>query len=229
MDFARARRAIFLLLAIAAVTVLGCGRPAPEPQAETVPPRPAPPTTRELMEGPRTDVALKVAPLNVRIPVSWKLEVLGTVAMLEGPTPSGDLQITVAVLPGMGTKRIDMMIAGAKADSLQHPQHVQVYDLRQVNGLNVFEKFVFGPPPSHAMTAAATTIPTTTAATTAPIIVPEAGPVSWTRLVFVPTEGTFLPCSFGITGITPQQFAQDQEFIRSILDTARRNSDLDSP
>ncbi len=216
---------MFLLLAIAAVTVLGCGRPGPEPKAESAPPRPAPPTTRELMEGPRTDLALKVAPLNVRIPVSWKLEVLGTVAMLEGPTPSGDLQITVALLPGMSTKRIDMMVTGAKADSVQHPQHVQVNDLRQVNGLTVFEKFVFGHPPSHAATA----IAATTAATTVPSTIPEAGPVSWTRLVFVSTEGTYLPCSFGITGITPQQFAQDREFIRSILDTARRNSDLDSP
>jgi len=189
------------------------------------------------MEGPRTDVDLKVAPLNVRIPVSWKLEQLGaTVAMLEGPAPSGDptLQITVGVIEGMGSKRIEMMVTGAKADSLLHPQHVQVQGLRQVNGLNVFEKFVFGPPTSRTMSVAADAPSTrpqrdSRAGTTAPSTVPESGPVSWTRLVFVPSQSTFLPCSFGITGMTPQQFAQDQAFIRSILDTAHGNSDLDLP
>jgi hypothetical protein len=201
----------------------GCSKEPDTPMADSVPPPPARPTTRDLIEGARADMPINSAPLTVKVPPSWKIELVDGVSILEGPTPSGDTTITVSTLPGMTPKHIDLMADGAKADAQQHPNLVQFRDLHQINGLRVFEKIEYsqaatqpatqpdqaaGPPPD------ATSDLTASAAADGPTI-------TWSRLVFVPFQDSFLPCSFSISAMTPDEYNQDQAFLQSVLDSAQ--------
>lgn len=193
--------------------------PAEEPEVATAPPPPPNPTTRDLMEGPRTDLETMIAPLKLKVPADWKLEILGSAAMAEGPSPSGEQQIMITTLPGMDDKRIAAWIAGANASAAEHPDRLQVHQLQSINGMDALEKISFTEP---MILAATTTSPDS--ASTQSSADDSGGVVNYTRYVFVPFEGSYIPCSFGISGMTPEEYRQDIDFIRSLLDTAQRSS-----
>jgi hypothetical protein len=209
------------------LVVAGCDRsPTPPPPAadETAPD--TRPTTEELLSGQRTQLDIKSAPLSIKVPASWKIEMVDGLSMLEGPTPSGDTTITIATLPGMSSKRIDMMVDGAEADAQKRPDRVQVHDLHQINGLRAFEKITYSGPSTQPTTTpdltAATPIDAPLDATTQPSDAAANGPmISWSRLVFVPFQDAYLPCSFSVSAMTPEEFTQDQAFLQSVLDSAQ--------
>jgi hypothetical protein len=40
-------------------------------------------------------------------------------------------------------------------------------------------------------------------------------------------EVSYIPCSFGVSGMTEEQFEQDQDFIRSIIASAKQSKSAD--
>jgi hypothetical protein len=213
------------LFCVMAISTVGCDKsPEPPPVTQDTappPPPPAAPTTRDLMEGPRAALSMKVAPLALQVPPGWKVEVLGASAMLEGPTPSGDGQIVVATLPGMSSQRVDMLVSGAKTDGNTEPGRYQVKDVPSLHGMHVLDRLTY--------TSPAATQPTTQPEAETADADPLNGPlVSWERIVFVPISDSFMPTSFSISGMTPRQYEQDQPFFESILDTVEQQAQTDA-
>jgi hypothetical protein len=215
------------LFCVFSISMIGCDKSPDTPAvtqdtAESTPASPPPaPTTRDLMEGPRTPLAMKIAPLALQVPAGWKVEVLGESAMLEGPTPSGDGQIVVATLPGMSSQRVDMLVAGAKTDGSTEPGKYAVTDVPSLHGMHVLDRLTY--------TSPAATQPTTEPTAETADADPLNGPlVSWERIVFVPEADSFMPTSFSISGMTPREYAQDQPFFQSILDTVEQQNQSDA-
>jgi hypothetical protein len=207
--------------------ISGCDRsPAPPPQTADAMPAPATrPTADELMSAERTQLDINSAPLSIKLPTSWKIVMVDGVSVLEGPTPSGETTITIATLPGMSSHRIDLLVEGAEADAQKRPDRVQVHDLHQVNGLRAFDKIAYtGPSTQPSTQPAGTSAPPSDTLTSVPLE-PDSvvsGPmVSWSRLVFVPFQDAYLPCSFSIASMTPGEYSQDQAFLQSLLDSAQ--------
>src|SRR5262245_53680451 len=65
--------------------------PPPQPTAEaTTQPTPQRPTTQQLLSGTFKKVPLPSAPLSISVPESWKIEPVGAITFLTGPTPSSE-------------------------------------------------------------------------------------------------------------------------------------------
>jgi hypothetical protein len=214
-----------LLLALGGWALSGCNRSGdtPSPSAQNEPETPAHPTTQELLTGDRTQVDIKSAPLSMKLPPSWKIELVDGMSMLEGPSPSGDATIMVTTLPGMSQQHIEMMVAGAQADAQKKQGREEVHDLHQVNGLRAFEKITYSSSATQPSTQVdEVSAPSADSPTNASADAAVDGPlVSWSRLVFVPFEDNYLPCSFSVGAMTPQEFDQDKAFLQSLLDSAQ--------
>jgi hypothetical protein len=223
--------------------------PRPQPAAKSWP------TTREFLAMPRKPTPLVYMPLTVSIPDGWKLDPPDAPTSLDGPAPSGDLEISISILAPMKTDRVNLLVQGAHQEAVSQ-QGLVVHDLPPINGLKALEKI------SHAdLSAEPTTLPsvavnvdppgglsaTMAAATvrnagvpgeqTSPTTLPAANQrsaaatagetVSWNVIVFVPYQGKFVPCSFDLIGLTPEQFAADESFVRSMLNSAVPTKDID--
>ena len=84
----------------AVLIAIGCDRsPAPPNLPESTPNK-APasrPTTQELLSGPRKKLPLLPLPLSAQVPQSWQVKsITENLFFLEGPAPSGDVQIQLA-------------------------------------------------------------------------------------------------------------------------------------
>ncbi len=219
-----------VILALGIVAIGGCGRSEDSTPTASEPPPPTRPTTQDLVSGDRTELDIKSAPLSVKVPPSWKVELVDGITMLEGPTPSGDTTITVTTLPGMSSRRIELMVDGAEADAQQRPDRVQVHDLHQINGLRVIDKIMYTVSTTQASTQPDDTNAIDAGTADTPIVETGDGQlISWSRLVFVPFEDTFLPCSFSVSAMTPNEYGQDQAFLQSVLDSAKTRPLEDAP
>jgi hypothetical protein len=212
----------FFVLALGLMVGTGCEKSPAPPAMAAAPPPSARPTTRDLIEGARTDMPITAAPLSIKVPPSWKAELVDGVSILEGPSPSGDAEITVSTLPGMSSQRIELMVNGAIADAAKHPGRVEVRDLHGIDGLRTLERITYSAPTTQPTTAPAQAVAVAGDPVTDVGADAGNGPkVSWSRLVFVPFQDSFLPCSFSVSVMTPEEFNQDQTFLQSVLDSAQ--------
>jgi hypothetical protein len=225
---------------------------------------------------------LRVFPLTVTVPSSWKLDMAnGVLVVLGGRTPGGEVQISLSKLPLETVKDVDLMIADAPHEAERDTSHTTRLNTTTINGLKVFETIVL---PKGAATqtsdttqvtatalptlignmqgepnlmlsattlpadALATTTPTTTISPDAatalqtPAPAPPATPtavlsitddnsnlISWNVIYYVPQGTDLIPCDLAILGLTPQQFAVDESFLREILSSAKLSPGQQTP
>jgi hypothetical protein len=210
-------RWIFILsLLVSAAAIVGCdqgGPTVPATGTETATAAHSTPTTQRLLEGPRTQVDLKVIPMTLRVPESWKLDFLGASMLLEGPAPHGDIEIALAALPQLEKDRVDLLIADSKVQLANNPEHYHIGPIESINGLRALE----------TMRTRGASTQSTTQFSLAPIL-SDSMPsmVSWNLIVFVPRGAKFVPSNFSIR-LTQRQYDADADFIRSILQSARQH------
>jgi hypothetical protein len=105
-------RAAAAVLGVAALA--GCddrSTPLPDPAPQpTKPPGPSRPTTQQLNDGPRQRVSLIPIPATIEVPASWKVETIGTGAVLRGPTPSDEVAIRLSAAEQLKSDQIKILI-----------------------------------------------------------------------------------------------------------------------
>ncbi|MDP9175087.1 MAG: hypothetical protein M3O30_14665 [Planctomycetota bacterium] len=216
------RQYLFLLSCALALTMVGCGKDsqtAPSASPQTQPAADSgPPSTQSILDGPRTELSLQVMPLSVRAPQGWKTEFLDTSMLLEGSTPSGDIEIALSSLPLMPPSRIEFLVQDAQHQMQLHPGEFRGGEIEKINGLRAFETLRF-----HGRGNGATLPSTTNAITSAtrPNDITGSGTVSWNLIIFVPRGDQLVPCNFTMR-ISQDQFNADEAFLRSIFRSAQR-------
>jgi hypothetical protein len=195
------------LLMIAAIAFCGCDDKSDTPLPKEVAPEVVDthPTTQQLLQEPRVPLQLTIMPLTVKAPKSWSVAVEGSSIMLQGPAPVGTAHIELARRAGsMSLSVVQATVAGAKADMAKDPEHIKVSDLRDMNGLKIYDKIVNVP-----------------AQPAKPPDVPAIGPtVQWQETIFVPHGDSFDACVFIFIDLGDEEYAADADFLHSILDSA---------
>ncbi len=164
---------------------------------------------------------LLIMPLSVSLPADWRLDPPVEPSFLEGPAPSGELEISLSLMDAMDDRQQQYFIAGAIDESQYHPLRIHVRQFTNKSGLSILERVTYAALPGHGRTAPPTTAPTT-APTAAPTTLPSQL-LSCDYIVFVPYKHKFLPCSFDLIGLTELQYELDQPLIRTMIDTAEKN------
>jgi hypothetical protein len=102
------------------------------------PPRP---TTQELVSGSYQRIRLETVPLTMSVPQSWKIEHLGNIALLQGPTPFGSARIQFARRDPVNQPTLDVLYNSAKKDqAAADPQAQMSVELRDEHGMKVMER-----------------------------------------------------------------------------------------
>jgi hypothetical protein len=272
------RRAIFgVCIASAiclcmAIATTGCDSKSTSADSSTT----TPPTTRDIRTESRVDMDLRVLPLTLTVPSSWKLDMTaGVVVVLGGRTPAGEAQISLSRLPLETPKDVDLMIADAPHEADRDLSHTTRLQTMTINGLKVFETIVFPkgattqptteasgattlaairsalaepnpmPTPTTQADAVATSVATSAPTTLPMLTLAPAQPgkpaaalsaaddnsnlISWNIIYYVPQGNDLIPCDLAILGLTPQQFAVDEPFLREILSSAKLNAAPQTP
>jgi hypothetical protein len=217
------------LILITGLTIGGaCDRPAPKPSADKAPDEPvatqpataARPTTQELTSGSYRKIVLPGVPLSVQAPESWKIEAVGPVMFLTGPTPSDQarIQLSHGNINTFKPDQIDMLAAGAKSEVQRNPEQFKKADLRDIGRLKVLERVSLSRPVpiprlderGNAMFDAQGN-PVTLTMT----------PARWTLTVFVPQPqgGEFARVELNFIDLTQEQLAADQTMLQRIVDS----------
>ena len=180
---------------------------ADQPAAKPHEADPARPTTQELLEEPRTLIALGELPLTVRVPRGWAVKTLAgtTHVLLEGPTPSGDASIQLNVRPSASAEKLGMIINGAKKELEQFPQSIKMVQLRSIEGAQVLERQRVGDMPRA--------LPDDD-----PSLKPSR-PLNWTITVFVPRGANFDTYELNFIGLTADQYDIDKPLLRGVVDS----------
>jgi hypothetical protein len=174
---------------------------------------PSRPTTQELMTGPRKRITLTPVPFSVSVPFQWKLENLagGSVVVLAGPTPSGDVQIQLSTRTPAKQEDLDIVQRAAKkelAASQPSSKKVLKAELRKLdNNIQIFERQAVGQPAPLIITDANNHEHTETAT-----------PFDWTFTLYVPNGPDFARYELNfIGGLTAEQYKQDQPLFDAII------------
>jgi hypothetical protein len=188
------------------LAMVGCDRDTPTPPVLQPPTpaqqAPARPTTQQLLEGPRKALAIPGLPLTLQTPPGWKVESLadGKVIVITGAAPTEEVQLTVAARPTVTPAQLDRFVKGAQREKAEKPQAIEKLEYRTEGTLKVLERVM---------------------ASSAPLSAPEAKPtVQWTWTIFAKRGENFDAYEFNFIALPKAQYEQDQEFLRSILNSA---------
>jgi hypothetical protein len=219
-DFMKHWSIMFMLLA--GIAVVGCeDRAIPPGDYDIDSPaeaEPARPTAEELLQGPREPLRLGALPLTLEVPQSWEIWTLRAgLVFLQGPTPSGDVQIQLSSRPILTPEQLELRYAGAQAEAAENP-NVRRVDMRLVNDLTVLERLVVEPLPEDAVAAEDGDPP-----------VLLGTPLRWTIGVYVRSGAHFEVYELNFIGLTVEQYEQDEEFLRPIVETIRLDSEAPAP
>ena len=194
-------------------------RPELEDAAATRPGRAARPTTRELTSGPRKAIPLEFVPLTAIVPEGWKIDNLaGSMMVLTGPTPGGEVQVQLLNEPSMPADRLEYLLAAAKKEPAGDPK-VKLVEVRRLGAATLLERQVVGQTvvtpvldergrPSVDANGKELTTPIT--------------PFRWTLTLFAPKDGKELAVyELQFVNLTLQQYEADKTFLRGIVDGLR--------
>jgi hypothetical protein len=182
---------------------------------QAAPPRP---TTQELVSGPYQRIRLETVPLTLDVPQSWKIEHLGTIALLQGPTPFDSARIQFARRDPVNQSTLDVLYNVAKKDqAAADPQAQMSVDLREAHGMKVMERRSIG---------RKVTIPITDASGIQKL--DEHGkpmeqittPMKWRMNLFVPVAGStdqFVQYELNFIDLNVDQYQADKSFLEKIL------------
>jgi hypothetical protein len=172
---------------------------------------PKKPTTQELLSGPRGVISLGALPLTVRAPKDWKVNSLanGNIMLLQGPTPSGEAQISLSRRPTAKSEQIEAVIKGARKEMSATQSSVRMADTRELpGGARVFERQSIG----RMMPAVPLDDEGKTMSKPSPAM-------NWTITVFVPEGSVFESYELNFIGLTVDQYEADQRLLREIIDS----------
>lgn len=134
---------ILALLAVA--LALGCEpeEPTPPPAPQETPAADVPqrPTTRELLEGPRHDLALGSLPATISVPKSWELKSPTgqiPVIVLAGPTPSGEVLLRLSRLNTLTPQTQQLYLDRVRQEAANSPNTL-FFEIREEGGFKVIE------------------------------------------------------------------------------------------
>jgi hypothetical protein len=203
------RRVVFRALAMLMAIAIGCDK-RPQSDASTSSNQADGATetpTPQVPVAAQQNFPLMVVPLTMSIPAGWKLDPPVAPSFLEGPAPSGNLEISLSLMDSMDDRRRKLFIDGALDEHKKHPLRIQVQQLTTKSGLQVFERITYARLPGNPATQPAATLPSRQ--------------LSWNIVIFVPYQHKIMPCSFDLLGVTQQEYEQDQQMVSSMIDTAR--------
>src|SRR5688500_14087988 len=205
----------FLLAALLAAGLACDDAPEPPPQlleqSRKEDEGPKKPTTQELLSGPRGVISLGALPLTVRAPKDWKVNSLanGNIMFLQGPTPSGEAQISLSRRPTAKSEQIEAVINGARKEMAATQSSVKKAETRELpGGARVFERQSIG----RMMPAVPLDDEGKTMSKPSPAM-------SWTITVFVPEGNLFEAYELNFIGLTVDQYEADQRLLREIIDS----------
>jgi hypothetical protein len=199
-----------ILLAATALALNGCDRRPTEPTAATSG-SPAIPTTQELINGPRTDLALHTAPLRLSVPRSWKLDLAATSTTLRGLTPHGSVQIIIAFRTTF-THDKEQFLIGAFQDkgASEGYRHVK---LRSSAGIDIVElQKVTAPIDTPLLNNQGNKLKDTSE------------PLEWKFLAFIPEgsqPGEFDEYEIAFFNLDESLYQADKDFLESIMGTLK--------
>src|SRR6185437_2033790 len=184
------------------------------------------PTTQELLSGKRTRFALLPFPLTIEVPPGWdkltdnnaagiKVSSAG-LNILQGYTPSGEVQIQLVGRSPMKQDDLDRMLVAGKKEMAQKPQQIVQFDLRPIGNLKVLERQMLGTP-APLTTYDKDNQPHTTTESS----------FNWTLSVLIPAGGGYQVCELAFIGLTKSQYDKDKDFLNGILDTLHYAGDSD--
>ncbi|MGA2440828.1 MAG: hypothetical protein ABSH08_07705 [Tepidisphaeraceae bacterium] len=208
------RRAVLGALAVIGLQFWACDkRPQTESASPSHPTEAAysGPSTRDVSVEPRKSLSLLSVPLILSVPQSWKLEPRQNPAFLEGAAPSGDLHIAVSMLDFMNDHSRQVFVDRALDQSRQHPGRIQIRQLTASSGMQILQRITYvglpNDPPGQS-----------------PLATRPSQLLSWRITIFVPYRQKFIPCNFDLSNLTQQQYLEDEQFIQSIMETARQDA-----
>jgi hypothetical protein len=188
------------------LVVIGCDKQPASPSASDQADTAADSSARPASTGPRDKFPLMIMPLTVSLPADWKLDPPVSPSFLEGPAPSGNLEISLSIMDAMDDRQRQLFVAGSLDESQKHPRRIQVAQFTSKSGLPIVARITYATAPTHAGSPPPTTLPSQL--------------LSWNFIIFVPYKHKFIPCSFDLIGLTEQQYGLDQSLIRTMVDSA---------
>ena len=174
-----------------------------------------PPTTQDLLSGHRSRTALMPLPLTMELPPGWgPMQKARLPNVIQGYTPSGEVQIQLSARPSMKPVELNAMINGARKEMAANPQEFVKVDVRKLGDVQIMERQRVGKP--------------------APFKVFDANNVphesmesnfTWTIDVIVPHDGAFQLHELNFIGLTKSQYDKDKEFLNGVMATLQYASD----
>jgi hypothetical protein len=211
-----------LIVSLAAAWV-GCDRsPAPPTNIILNAPATAParPTTQELLTGPQRKMRLPEMPLSIMVPPDWKLEALGPITSLAGPSPfdRATIQLSRRDINTFRPEQIELLASRAKSEMEQNPQQYKKVELRQAGPMKVIEKLWLSKPITTPQVDRHG-LPLVDAQGKEVTITMV--PVHWTLTYFVPNEKVYNRHELNVLDLTADQYAVDQRFLEMVLGSVR--------
>ena len=208
------RRAVLGILAVIGLQLFACDK---QPQSDSASPShpteaaASGPTTRDVSVEPRKNLSMLSVPVILSVPQSWRLEPPQNPEFLEGAAPSGELHIAVSMLDFMNDYRRRLFVDLILDQSRQHPERFQIRQSIGNGGMQILQRITYAKLPNDPSGQS-------------PPATQPSQLLSWNITIFVPYRQKFIPCSFELSGLTQQQYVEDEQFIQSIMDTARQDT-----
>jgi hypothetical protein len=199
--------------------VLKARQQAAEQQVPKVKP---PPTTRELLTGPKTRTPLGAFPVSLEVPKDWKLQSIGegTLITMTGPASSGEINIQLINQGTATAGAVETMTAQAKKEVASKPHPVNRVDLRTLGPAKLLEQrmlsgeFVNGKPPAE--TWGDVPLDAFSKATTRAVLNPIL--VKWSFTLFIPApEGKYGVRTVAFMALRLSEYEQDKEFLEQLM------------
>jgi hypothetical protein len=167
------------------------------------------PTTQELLTGHRSRTALMPLPVTMELPPGWgPMQKARLPNVIQGYTPSGDVQIQLSARPSMKDAELKAMINSAKKEMAARPQQIIKVDLRQAGEAQILERQRVGEPAKFKVFDS-NNVPHESIESN----------FTWTIDVIVPHDGAYQMHELNFIGLTKSQYEKDKEFLNSVIST----------
>lgn len=176
----------------------------------------AKPTTQELLTGKYKRLRLPNTPLSLMVPDSWKIDAVGPVTFVAGPSPFGTATIGLSSPSSIAFKQteIDALTTKLESDITAKPGQFRRGDHRRAGNVQIIEKRFLGKPVTRdKLDEKGDPIPDekngfVTFTTT---------PVQWTLTLFVPADQDYSRYELNLIDLDADQMAVDEKLLDKIM------------
>lgn len=223
------------LLACVGLLVAGCDKSKQQIEqvktaAETKPPatQEAKPTTQELLSGKYKRLRLPNTPLSLMVPESWKIDAVGPVTFITGPSPFGTATIGLSSPSSIAFKQseIDSLTTKLQNDIATKPEQFRRGEHRSIGNVQLIEKRFLGKPMTRdKLDDKGDPIPDNQNG----FVTVTATPVQWTLTLFVPADQDYARYELNFIDLDADQMSVDQQLLDKIIgsvtvDSSARNA-----